>query len=208
MPKQFQYHTGLEIIYTGIPIVIVLVLFFFTVIIENRIDATPSNPAVKITVTAFQWGWEFDYPNDHIEVRGVTTEDPDMVVPAGQAVQVTLVSADVIHGFYVPAFNFSRYAQPGITNVFDLNVEHTGDYKGQCTQYCGLYHSLMVFQVQAVTPSQYSTWVRSEQSHPLVQATTTSETAGSTLVTTTAAAAASTAPTTTTTVPTTSKVAA
>ena len=71
-------------------------------------------------VTAFQWGWEFQYPSENIIVLGHTTQDPDMVLPSGQTTQVTLVSQDVIHGFYVPEFNFSRYAQPGVTNQFDL----------------------------------------------------------------------------------------
>ena len=75
-----------------------------------------------------------------------------MVVPVGQTVQVTLVSDDVIHGFYVRDFNFSRYALPGVVNVFDLTVTHAGTYYGQCTQICGLYHSEMVFQVKAVSP--------------------------------------------------------
>lgn len=216
MPKQFQYHTGLEITYTVVPIIIVMVLFLFTVIIENRVDATPPNPAVNVTVTAFQWGWQFDYPGDHIEVRGVTTEDPTMVVPAGESVEITLVSADVIHGFYIPAFNFSRYAQPGITNYFDLNVNNPGTYAGQCTQFCGLYHSLMLFQVQAVSPSQFTAWVQSEQSHPMVQNSTTTESSGSTnssagvSVTATTATAGTVPPTTvtTTTAPPTSKAAA
>ena len=183
MPRQFQYHFGLEMAYTIIPIIIVGVLFYYTVIVENQVDAVSTNPAVNVTVTAFQWGWEFDYPSSHIEVRGVTTENPTMVVPAGEAVTITLVSSDVIHGFYVPAFNFSRYAQPGITNTFDLNVEHSGIYKGQCTQFCGLYHSLMLFQVQAVTPTQFSSWVQSEQQHPIVQNSPASESAGSTTMT-------------------------
>ena len=76
-----------------------------------------------------------------------------MVLPVDQTVRIFLRSADVIHGFYVPQFNFSRYAQPGITNQFDLNILHAGTYRGQCTQFCGLYHSLMLFQVKAVTSS-------------------------------------------------------
>jgi cytochrome c oxidase subunit 2 len=87
-----------------------------------------------------------------------------MVVPVGETVQITLVSDDVIHGFYVRDFNFSRYALPGVTNFFDLNVIHTGTYNGQCTQICGLYHSEMLFSVRAVTPLGFAQWVRSEVS--------------------------------------------
>ena len=66
------------------------------------------------------------------------------MLPSGQTTQITLVSQDVIHGFYVPEFNFSRYAQPGVTNKFDLTPVASStpkDYRGQCTQLCGLYHA-------------------------------------------------------------------
>jgi cytochrome c oxidase subunit 2 len=95
-------------------------------------------------------------------------------------VRIHLVSKDVIHGFYVPKFNFSRYAQPGFGDdpscdrpnppnlgacqLFDLNVTHTGTFRGQCTQLCGLYHSVMLFNVKAVTPAQFQTWVAQHQS--------------------------------------------
>jgi cytochrome c oxidase subunit 2 len=118
-----------------------------------------------------------------VDVTGVTTEDPDpvglngapcapavdclgpgLVVPAGETTRITLNSQDVIHGFYVPQFNFSRYAQPGVTNVFDLTVQHQGIYRAQCTQLCGLYHSLMFFHVVALPPDQFRAWLSSQQS--------------------------------------------
>ncbi len=181
MPRQFQYHLPLEWTYTIVPVIIVLILFGFTVVVENRVDAVSATPAVKVNVTAFQWGWSFGYPGK-VTVTGVTTEDPDpvgvnggscapavdclgpgLVVPAGETTRITLVSKDVIHGFYVPEFNFSRYAQPGVTNVFDLTVQHTGVYRAQCTQLCGLYHSLMFFHVVALPPNQFKAWLSSEQ---------------------------------------------
>jgi cytochrome c oxidase subunit 2 len=162
MPTQTQYHTLTEIVYTVVPILIVLVLFVFTVLAENKVDATPPDPGAKITVHAFQWGWEFVYPGG-VKVIGQTTEAPTMVVPYGTDVQITLNSLDVLHGFYVPQFNFSRYASPGYNTTFDFNVLHRGTYRGQCTQLCGLYHSLMFFNVKAVTPTQYAQWLRTQQ---------------------------------------------
>ncbi|HUY21844.1 MAG TPA: cytochrome c oxidase subunit II [Acidimicrobiales bacterium] len=181
IPRQFQYHIPLEITYTVVPVVIVLILFGFTVVTENRVDAVKADPATKVTVTAFQWGWRFDYPGN-VSVTGLTTEDPDpvgldggqcapavdclgpgLVVPAGRTTRITLVTKDVIHGFYVPQFNFSRYAQPGVTNVFDLTVQHSGVYRAQCTQLCGLYHSLMFFHVVALPPAQFQSWLSSQQ---------------------------------------------
>jgi cytochrome c oxidase subunit 2 len=163
IPNQTQYHTLFEITYTVVPIIFVLILFVFTFVTENEVDAVTSKQ-VTVNVTAFQWGWEFQYPNYDVKVLGVETEDPAMVVPANETVRIYLRSADVIHGFYVPQFNFSRYAQPGVTNQFNLNILHTGTYRGQCTQFCGLYHSLMFFQVKAVTPDQFQAWVQQKQS--------------------------------------------
>ena len=165
MPRQFQYQTAFEIFYTIIPIIIVLALFAFTFVTENEVD-TVAAKATVVNVTAFQWGWQFQYPSYDVRVLGVETADPTMVVPAGQTVHVILRSQDVIHGFYVPTFNFSRYALPGVTNQFDLDILHTGTFRGQCTQFCGLYHAYMIFQVKAVTPAQFQAWITQQQNTP------------------------------------------
>jgi cytochrome c oxidase subunit 2 len=179
MPKQFHESIPIEIIYTGVPILLVAVLFLFTVITENKVDATVApaaritttgTPVVDVKVTAFQWGWRFEYPNDNVSVSGDTTNGPNdhgpqMVLPYGETVQVTLVSNDVIHGFYVRDFNFSRYALPGVVNTFDLDIVGPGYYPGQCTQICGLYHSEMLFSVKSLSPAQYSSWLQSERSN-------------------------------------------
>ena len=176
MPRQFHENVPIEVIYTVVPILIVAVLFFFTVITENKVDATvpdaatttaSGQPVVDIRVTAFQWGWRFDYPDLNVGVAGETTNGPlnhgpQMVVPTGQTVQITLVSDDVIHGFYVRDFNFSRYALPGVVNHFDLNVLHNGTYFGQCTQICGLYHSEMLFSVRSVSPVAFRAWAAAQ----------------------------------------------
>jgi cytochrome c oxidase subunit 2 len=176
MPKQFHESIPIEIVYTGVPILIVAVLFLFTVLTENKVDATvPVNatvsstgtPVLDVKVTAFQWGWRFDYPRNNVTVSGEVTNGPDnhgpqMVLPVGERVQITLVSNDVIHGFYVRDFNFSRYALPGVVNVFDLDLVRTGTFPGQCTQICGLYHSEMLFSVRSVTPDAFQSWVSSE----------------------------------------------
>jgi cytochrome c oxidase subunit 2 len=189
MPRQFQYHIPLEITYTIVPIVIVLVIFGFTFVTENNVDAIVHQPYAKVHVTAFQWGWKFDYTFQHRYVEGVQQQNPDavgingktcvqsahvasdcfgpgLVMPVGKTVEITLVSNDVIHGFYVPQFDFSRYAQPGIRNVFDFNVLRPGIYRAQCTQLCGLYHSKMFFHVVALPVAQYRQWLRSDQLTP------------------------------------------
>ncbi len=194
MPRQFQYHIPLEVAYTVIPVVIVLVLFAFTVLVENQVDAVPSDPNLTVDVYAFQWGWQFNYP-DGVVVRAETTTDPDpvgpaglggpacspvvwclgpgLILPAGKTTQIDLRSRDVVHGFFVPEFNFSRYAQPGVLNKFDFTVSKPGVYRAQCTQYCGLYHSLMFFHVVAMPPSKFHAWLSSETKTTTVDAATT-----------------------------------
>ena len=176
MPKQFHENIPMEIVYTGIPVLVVAFLFLFTVLTENNVDATVANnaritttgtPVLQVKVTAFQWGWRFDYPNNNVSVSGEVTNGPgglgpQMVLPVGETVQILLVSNDVIHGFYVRDFNFSRYAMPGVENRFDLDVINPGLYPGQCTQICGLYHSEMLFSVKGVSPSQFRTWTAGE----------------------------------------------
>lgn len=159
IPRQTQYHTLLEIFYTAVPVVFVLILFGFTFVTENEVDALPKQN-LTVTVTAFQWGWQFHYTTKGVTVMGVELQDPQMVLPEHEDVQIHLRSHDVIHGFYVPAFDFSRYAQPGIVNKFTVDPKAVGVYRGQCTQYCGLYHSLMRFSVKVVTPAAFDTWVR------------------------------------------------
>ncbi|MHB1849209.1 MAG: cytochrome c oxidase subunit II [Acidimicrobiales bacterium] len=163
MPRQFQYHTLIEIFYTAIPIIIVLVLFGFTFVTENNVDALPA-PKMAVTVTGFQWGWRFHYTTKNVTVIGVELQDPEMVLPQNETVRIYLESHDVIHGFYVPALDFSRYAQPGIVNKFTLNLHTLGTFRGQCTQFCGLYHSLMRFRVKVVTPAQFAAWVSTHHS--------------------------------------------
>jgi cytochrome c oxidase subunit 2 len=159
IPKQSQYHVPLELTYTIIPVLIVLGLFAATMVVENKEVSNPKT-AVTIDVNAFQWGWKFTYPGHDVVVIGQTTQDPEMVMPANENVHINLTSSDVIHGFYVHAFNFSRYALPGVLNQFTFRAVQTGTFSGQCTQLCGLYHALMWFKVKVVTPSQYTTWLQ------------------------------------------------
>jgi len=176
MPRQFHESIPVEILYTSIPVLIVAVLFVFTVIVENKVVATEpvhatqtaaGKPIERITVTAFQWGWRFDYPAEDVSVAGEVTngpggKGPQMVMPVDATVQVKLISNDVIHGFYVREFNFSRYALPGVVNYFDLNATKTGIFDGQCTQICGLYHSLMLFTVKVLPRDQFAQWTSAQ----------------------------------------------
>jgi len=158
IPRQSQYHLPAEVLYTVIPILVVFGLFAATLVVENKEVANPKTN-VTVDVNAFQWGWKFTYPGTSTSVIGQTTQAPTMVIPVDTNVHINLTSTDVIHGFYVKEFNFSRYALPGVLNQFTIQAVKTGTFFGQCTQLCGLYHSLMFFNVKVVTMPQYTAWL-------------------------------------------------
>jgi len=177
MPRQFHSNLPAEIIYTALPIIIVGVIFFYTVVTENKVDAIAAHPAVTIRVTGFQWGWSFQYVNSAgkqialvetaqarppvLAGNPTSPEYPQFELPLGETTRIVLKSVDVVHTFYIPAFNFGRYALPGVTNRFDFTPVRTGVFAGHCAQYCGLYHSEMLFSVRVVTPGVFRAWLNS-----------------------------------------------
>jgi cytochrome c oxidase subunit 2 len=178
MPKQFQSNGPVEILYTVIPLIIVGFIFFYTVVAENKVDAISPNPAVRITVTGFQWGWRFSYRNASgkqvalvetaqprpplLAASPLSSEYPRFELPLGETTQISLLSNDVVHTFYVPAFNFGRQALPGVDNKFDFTPVQTGVFVGHCATYCGLYHSEMLFSVAVVTPGAFRSWLKAQ----------------------------------------------
>jgi cytochrome c oxidase subunit 2 len=159
LPTQTHGNNRLEIAWTLIPTVIVLVLFVFTIQAQNKVLDHSGRADVNLTVTAFQWSWRFTYEGTGAEVIGSPEHIPELVLPVGQPVRVKLVSADVVHAFYVPQTLFKRQAIPGFTNEFDLTFDKVGLYHGQCTQFCGLQHPDMVFRVRVVTQGEYQSWL-------------------------------------------------
>ena len=119
IPRQSQYHLPAEVLYTVVPILVVFGLFAATLVVENKEVANPKTN-VTVDVNAFQWGWKFTYPGTRRPSIGQTTQTPTMVIPVNTNVHINLTSTDVIHGFYVKEFNFSRYALPGVLNQFTI----------------------------------------------------------------------------------------
>lgn len=164
-PAQFQYHIPIEAAYTIIPLVVVAVIFGFMFNAENKQGTVAKNPAVKITVDGFQWGWRFVYPNGHVQVGTGNYNDvndnndlPTLIIPANETVQLQVVSLDVVHTFYVPEFLYNRDLIPGVNNKFDVNVTQPGVYPGQCNNICGQYHAYMRFLVDVMPTAQYNSW--------------------------------------------------
>jgi cytochrome c oxidase subunit II len=162
VPKQTHGNTALEIAWTSIPLVTVLVLFWFTFQTINSVQAISPDPGVEVHVQAFRWQWRFDYTGRDVTVVGSAGEDPELVVPVNQPIHVTLESVDVNHAFYVPAFLFKRDAIPGHVNRFDFTVQTPGIYPGECAEFCGVLHTSMRFSVRAVTQAEFDAWLASQ----------------------------------------------
>ena len=170
LPRQFQYNVPLEVIYTAIPFVMVVVLFYFTAVTQNEVLAKPANPDQKVNVTAFQWNWEFSYPEyrtpdgEPVRTVGSSDEIPLLVVPTNQRIEYTLRSTDVIHSFWVPEFLFKRDNFPNPEkndqdNVFQNTIDREGAFVGRCAELCGTYHAMMNFEVRAVSPEDFARYI-------------------------------------------------
>src|SRR4051794_8322033 len=175
LPPQVRYNLPIEMLYTVVPFIIIAVLFYFTARDEtylNKVGTTTApGKVVLVNVTAFQWSWQFDYPQYHTKsIVGVPTapDDPGKVtfeIPVGQRVRFHLVSKDVIHSFWVPSFIFKRDIIPGAKSGqdFEITPTKTGTYQGRCAEFCGVDHSRMLFQVKIVTPQEFQQFISSHQ---------------------------------------------
>jgi cytochrome c oxidase subunit II len=159
LPVQTRGSIRLEILWTVLPAVTIGILFVFTVLTLVQVESTEAEPGAEIEVTAFRWGWTFTYPAEDVVVSGIGAPGPEVVVPVGEPVRFVLTAADVIHAFSVPEFFIKRDANPGRVNVIQLTVEEPGTYRGQCAEFCGLYHSRMPFAVIAVERPEYEAWL-------------------------------------------------
>jgi cytochrome c oxidase subunit 2 len=160
LPTQTHGNFLLEIVWTLIPLVTVIGIFVASIGVLNSVDARDADTAeVKVEVVGYQWQWKFAYPDAGIEIFGTAAQEPQLVVPLGKVIQVSLVGQDVNHGFYIPEFLFQRDAVPGQVNVFQFTPNKLGTFHGQCSAFCGLLHHGMRFSVKVVSPEEYDTWL-------------------------------------------------
>ena len=172
LPVQTHGNLILEIIWTVIPLIVVVALFFASARVLNIVDdRQPENVGVKIEVVGYQWQWKFAYPAEKIEIFGAATAYPEMVVPINERIEITLVAQDVNHGFYIPQFLFQRDMVPGKTNYFEFTPNKLGTFTGQCSAFCGLLHHQMGFTVRVVTREEYDAWI--EATRPKEEAAAT-----------------------------------
>ena len=174
LPPQTHGNAIAEVVWTVVPTVIVAFLFVVSWQTLNVVEAVSAQPDQKIRAVAGQFQWTFEYlpddwdPNENPRKPALYTEllpvgeDGGMAVPAGRSVQLYLDSPDVIHAFYVPQFLFKRDVVPGRTNVFEFNVNESDagqTFRGQCAELCGAGHRVMLFDVHALTPTEFDAWL-------------------------------------------------
>lgn len=159
LPSQGRENIPLEIAYTVAPLVIVAVLFGFTMVTQQRVTALSDDPDVVVDVTGFQWSWQFDYPEEGVSVLSDGVGAPRMVLPVGSIVRFRLETTDVNHSFWVPKFLVKRDLIPNVDNEIDVTVVEAGEWVGRCAEFCGLDHYRMRFEVAAVPEVEYQRWL-------------------------------------------------
>ena len=172
LPAQTRYNLPIELIYTAVPFLIISVLFFYTAVTETYVNKVSQDPNVTVQVVASKWNWKFRYVDDNAKgpdgqpVSTVGSADyiPVLVVPTHQRVRIVENATDVIHSFWVPDLLFKRDVFPGnVTNKFEVTIDKEGAYVGHCAELCGTYHSMMNFEMRAVTPDDYQKFIAAKR---------------------------------------------
>ncbi len=189
-PQQITHNNTLEIGWTIVPAIIMVVVAVLTITTHLAINDTEANAVEvevagesmswepKVVVVGHQWWWEFRYyfsedvdadmlgdPRDMPPADIVTSGQ--MIIPTGEEIELVVTSRDVIHSFWIPALNGKRDARPGFYADWEIAADEPGVYFGQCTEFCGLSHSRMRMQVVAMEGGDFQNWV-DEQMGPAI----------------------------------------
>lgn len=160
MPRQIHGNRRLERAWIIGPAVLLFALFILNVVNVNylRYGPSPATAAgrdpVVVHVTGRQFYWTFTYSNGKSSIR-------TMEIPVNTPIDLTTISKDVIHGFWVPALGAKIDALPGITNRAFLEASETGTFSGQCYEFCGVGHDTMLITVKVVSMAQYKSYIGS-----------------------------------------------
>jgi len=152
-PAQIEGSVTLETLWTVLPTILVLVMFYYGWAGFKVMRDIPDD-AFEVTVHSQMWSWVFEYPDGR-----KTTE---LIVPTGRDISLHLESSDVIHSFFVPAFRMKEDAVPGRHNVAWFRSIRDGDYNIFCAEYCGELHSAMLSLVKSIPQAEFDEWYGSE----------------------------------------------
>ena len=184
VPAKFSHNTFIEIVWTLVPVLILMVIaiFSFRLLFEYH-----DTPKVDLTVkaTGYQWYWGYEYPDQEIgEITSTMMSEEDvakaklpaslyrlkasepMVVPVNKVVRVQVTAVDVIHAFALPAFGLKTDAVPGRLNETWFKAEKVGTYYGQCSELCGIDHAFMPIEIKVVSQADFDAWVASKKAPP------------------------------------------
>jgi len=148
--SQVEGNLWLEIIWIVLPTLLVMAMFYYGWAGYLSLRNVPKD-ALPVTATARMWSWSFSYPNGAVS--------PKLYVPVGKPIRVDLVSQDVIHGFFLPAFRVKRDIVPGMKNHAWFVASKPGSYDLFCSQFCGTGHSAMITTVEAVPEPEFVVWL-------------------------------------------------
>jgi cytochrome c oxidase subunit 2 len=173
-------HTGLEITWTAIPFVLVTAIAIVSAIVLSRNDAQAEN-TLRVDVVAQQFEFTFSYP----DAKNVTS--PVLRLPEGRSVELYMRALDVIHSVFVPQFSQKEDIVPGLVTQLHITPDRVGTFPLECTELCGLGHSLMRSQAIVMKPAAFDAWLRQQEKSaaPAPATTTTSTTTTSTSTTST-----------------------
>ena len=149
--RQFEGSITLEIIWTVVPIILVMIMFHFGWSGFKNMRKVPAG-AMNVTAIGRMWQWEFDYGNG--------MKSKELVLPVNKAVKINLKSVDVNHSLFIPAFRVKEDVIPGYDNYLWFIPTQVGDFEILCTEYCGLLHSSMLSKAVIKEQADYDTWFK------------------------------------------------
>jgi len=177
VPSKTTHNTLLEVAWTVVPIVILVVISVTSLKLLYFMDKT-HNPEMTLKVIGHQWYWQYEYPDD----GGFTfdsfmvadndlqegqprmlTVDEEVVLPINTDIRILVASEDVIHNWAVPSFGIKIDLLPGRINETWVRINREGVFKGQCSELCGANHGFMPISVRAVSKEAYKIWVKEAQ---------------------------------------------
>ena len=185
-PEQVHGHQTAELAWTIAPAILLAVISFFTWRTVGDLEQDNDPGELDVLVIGQQWWWEYRYDVDgdgffeDINEDGVTDEldeewplelaldDDDvsvaneLVIPAGEQVDLTITSRDVIHSFWIPRLNGKRDAVPGRVHTWSLEADEPGEYTGWCTEFCGVSHARMRMSAVALEPADFDEWIANQ----------------------------------------------
>ncbi|WP_157056466.1 cytochrome c oxidase subunit II [Pseudorhodobacter aquimaris] len=175
-PATFTHNSPLEVAWTIVPIVILVLIGAFSLPVLFKQQEIPKGD-INIKVTGYQWYWGYEYvdeefgfdsfmlPKDELAENGyaesdyLLATDTSVVVPVGKTIVMTVTGADVIHSWTIPAFGVKQDAVPGRLAHLWFNAEREGIYYGQCSELCGKDHAYMPITVKVVSEEAYAEWL-------------------------------------------------